>query len=73
MFHTSIFATLLSYIESIRCRLLLLMIAVSVCLPVCLPRGSTRLRCARTAERIEILFGAEHSYNTLNIVLLRGS
>jgi len=28
-------------------------------LPVCLSRGFTRLRCANTAERIEVLFGVE--------------
>jgi len=29
-----------------------------VCLPVCLSRGSTRLRCAKTAKRIKMQIGA---------------
>jgi len=28
-----------------------------VCLPVCLSRGSSRLRCAKPAEQIKMLFG----------------
>jgi len=45
--------TLLGCIECMRCRLLLPMCAVSVCLS----RGSTRLHCAKMAKQIKILFG----------------
>jgi len=32
---------------------------VSVCQSVCLLRSFTRLRCAKTAKRIEVLFGVK--------------
>jgi len=53
---------LLGCIEWMRCRLLLPMFAVSVCLSVRQSRGSTRLHCAETAERIKILFEDEVLY-----------
>jgi len=56
-------------IECTRCRLLLPMCAVSVCQSVCLSRGSTRLHCAKTAERINTLFGVNSFEGQWNIVL----
>jgi len=47
---------LLGCIECIRCRLLLAMCSASVCLSVCLSRGSSRLYCANVAEQIKMLF-----------------
>jgi len=38
-----------------RCRLLLLMITVSVSRSACLSRGSTRLHCAKMTEKIKVL------------------
>jgi len=46
-------AFLLGYIECMRCCLLLPMFAVSVCLS----RGRSRLRCAKMAKQINMLFG----------------
>jgi len=40
-----------------------------VCLSVCPSRGSTRLLCAKTAERIKILFGLNTPGGQRNIVL----
>jgi len=42
---------------------------VSVCQSVCLSRGVTRLRCAETAERIEVRFGMKIFEGPRNIVL----
>jgi len=41
----------------------------SVCLSVSLLRGSTRLRCAKTAKRIKTLFGLNTFGGPRNIVL----
>jgi len=54
---TLFYVVLLSCIECMRCRLLLPMIAMSVRKSVCLSRGSTCFHCAKTAERIKMLFG----------------
>jgi len=40
-----------------------------VCPSVCLSRGSTRLRCARTAEGMKIVFGVNTPVDPINIVL----
>jgi len=40
-----------------------------VCLSVWLSRDFTRLRCANTAEQIEVLLGVEFPTDTINIVL----
>jgi len=40
-----------------------------VCPPVCRSRGSTRLRCAKTAERIKMLLGVNTFGGSLDIVL----
>jgi len=42
---------------------------VPVCQSVCLSRGFTRLSCAKTAERIEVLFGVKIFGGPRNIVL----
>jgi len=39
----------------------------------CLSRGSTRLHCAKTAERIKIVFGVNTPGSPRNIVLHGGS
>jgi len=59
----------LGCIECMRCRVLLPMIAVSVCLSVCLSRGSTRLYCAKMAERIKMLSGVNTPGSPWNIML----
>jgi len=41
----------------------------SVCLSVCLSRGSTRLHCAKMAEQIKMLFGVNTRGGPRNIVL----
>jgi len=71
-----LFANFLGCIECmqcIRCSLLLPMCAMSVrqsvSLSVHLSRGSTRLHCAKTVERIKILFGMNISGGLWNIVL----
>jgi len=51
------------------CRLLLPMFAVPVCQSVCLSRGSIRLQCAKTAEQIKILFGANTPKGQRNIAI----
>jgi len=47
-----------------RCRLLLLVIAVSVCLSC----GSSRLYCAKVAEQSKLLFGVSTPCGPCNIV-----
>jgi len=44
-----------------------------VCPPVCLSRGSTRLRYAETAKRIKILFGVNILGGPRNILLDGGT
>jgi len=44
-------------------------VSLSVCLSVCLSRGSSRLHCARTAEPIKMLFGMNTPGDPWNIVL----
>jgi len=51
-----------------RCRLLLPIIPVSVCVSVCLTRHSTRLHCAETSE--QMLFGVNIPGGPWNIVLV---
>jgi len=45
------------------------MFAVSVCLSVCLSRGSSRLHCEKMAEQIKMLFGLNTPVGHWNIVL----
>jgi len=40
-----------------------------ICLSVCLSCGSSRLHCAKMAERIKMLFGVNTPGNPWNIVL----
>jgi len=73
-----VFRPLLGCIECTHeCRLLSPLFAVSVCQSVrpsvCLSRGSTRLRCAKTAEQIKILFGVNTLGCPRNTVLDGGS
>jgi len=57
---------LLGCIKRVRCRLFLPMFAVSV--TDSLSRGSSRLRCAKMAEQIKMLFGV-NTHGSLDIVL----
>jgi len=57
---------------SLECSLLLPMIAVSVCLSVCLSRGTTRLHCAITTERIKMLLRVNNLGGPRDIVLHGG-
>jgi len=41
----------------------------TVCRSVCLSRGFTRLRCAKTAKRVEVLLWVETLGNAGNITL----
>jgi len=54
--------------ECMRSRLLLPTFAVCVSPSVCLSRGISRLRCAKTAEQIQMLFGVNTSGGQRNIV-----
>jgi len=58
----SLVIIVLGCIECIRCSLMLPMIAVFVSLSVRLSHGSTRLYCAKTAERIKMLLGVNTHY-----------
>jgi len=46
-----------------------MLFVVSVCQSVCLSRGSSRLRCAKMAEQIKMLFGVNTPGGPWNIVL----
>jgi len=56
-------------IECSRCRLLRSMIPASVSLSDCLSHGFTRLHCAKTAQRTEILFEVKIPVVPKHIVL----
>jgi len=63
---------LLGCIECMRCRLLLLLMFLSVNLSVCLSRGFTRLGRAKTGKRSELLFGVRTFGGPRKTVLGRG-
>jgi len=44
-----------------------------VCQSVCLSRGSSQLRCAKTAEQIKMLFGVNTPGGPWNVVLDGGA
>jgi len=68
VFYNLALCVFLGCILCIRYSLLLQIITASVCLSICLWCGSTRLYCAKMAEKMEILF-AMNTSGLRNIVL----